>query len=42
VPNSLWYRHRNRVVDRVVGAVEHVFSLDEGSGKPSLQPAARA
>jgi len=28
VPNWLWYRHRNRVVDRVFASVERVFKLD--------------
>ena len=27
-PNWLWYRHRNRVVDRVFATVEHVFRLE--------------
>ena len=27
-PNWLWYRHRNRLVDRVFAAVERVFRLD--------------
>lgn len=38
-PNWLWYRHRNRIVDRVFAAVERVFSL-EGASKAALPPAA--
>jgi len=41
-PNWLWYRHRNRLVDRVFAAVERLFSLDSGSRKPPLHPAAHA
>jgi len=42
VPNSLWYRHRNRVVDRVFASVERAFSLDRDSGKAPAQRAASA
>ena len=31
LPNRLWYRHRNRVVDRVFATVERFFRLDDGS-----------
>jgi predicted N-acyltransferase len=41
-PNSLWYRHRNRVVDRVFASVERAFSLDRDPGKASAQRAASA
>ncbi|HEX7665099.1 MAG TPA: GNAT family N-acetyltransferase [Polyangiaceae bacterium] len=36
-PNFLWYRHRNRVIDRVFASVERAFKLDV----PDV-PAARA
>lgn len=38
-PNWLWYRHRNRIVDRVFAAVERVFRLD---GAADMPPAANA
>jgi predicted N-acyltransferase len=41
-PNWLWYRHRNRVVDRVFAAVERVFSLDGAERNAELPPAASA
>lgn len=37
-PNRLWYRHRNRLVDRVFAAIEHVFRLDEAdAGAPETK-----
>jgi hypothetical protein len=42
VPNSLWYRHRNRVVDRVFASVERVFSLDRDPDRSPLQRAVSA
>jgi hypothetical protein len=42
VPNSLWYRHRNRVVDRVFASVERVFSLDRDPDRAPLQRAVSA
>ena len=44
VPNWLWYRHRNRIVDRVFAAVERVFSLDaaEEASRPVPIVTARA
>ena len=41
-PNWLWYRHRNRVVDRVFAAFEHAFRLDEAANKDELPPAVNA
>ena len=34
-PNWLWYRHRNRLVDRVFAAVERLFRLDAADTKPA-------
>jgi predicted N-acyltransferase len=31
VANSLWYRHRNRVVDRAFASAERLFRLDAGA-----------
>ena len=42
VPNSLWYRHRNRIVDRAFASAERLFSLDRDPGRAPLQPAAHA
>ena len=39
VPNSLWYRHRNRIVDRVFASVERAFSLDRDAGDAGVQRA---
>ena len=39
-PNWLWYRHRNRIVDRVFASVERAFKLDVAQ-TPST-PAVRA
>jgi predicted N-acyltransferase len=41
-PNWLWYRHRNRVVDRLFAAFEHAFRLDEAANKNELPPAVNA
>jgi predicted N-acyltransferase len=41
-PNWLWYRHRNRVVDRVFAAFEHAFRLDDAADKQELPPAVSA
>ncbi|HEY6984643.1 MAG TPA: GNAT family N-acetyltransferase [Rhodanobacteraceae bacterium] len=41
-PNWLWYRHRNRVVDRVFATVEHVFRLDGAARDATLPPAVSA
>jgi len=41
-PNWLWYRHRNRAVDRVFAAFEHAFRLDEVANKDELPPAVNA
>ena len=41
-PNWLWYRHRNRIVDRVFAAFEHAFSLDHAAHKQELPPAVNA
>jgi predicted N-acyltransferase len=41
-PNWLWYRHRNRIVDRVFATFEHAFRLDDATDKPALPPAVNA
>jgi predicted N-acyltransferase len=41
-PNWLWYRHRNRLVDRMFAAFEHAFRLDDAAGKTDLPPAVSA
>jgi predicted N-acyltransferase len=40
-PNWLWYRHRNRIVDRVFASFERLFRLDRDRESP-LQPATPA
>lgn len=42
VPNSLWYRHRNRVVDRAFASIERLFSLDRDPDRKPMPPAAHA
>ena len=42
VPNWLWYRHRNRVVDRAFASFERLFSLDRDPDTARTQPAAHA
>jgi uncharacterized protein len=41
-PNWLWYRHRNRIVDRVFASVERVFKLDAPGNPSTVARAARA
>ena len=41
-PNWLWYRHRNRVVDRVFAAFEHAFRLDAAATRKELPPTVSA
>ena len=41
-PNWLWYRHRNRVVDRVFAAFEHAFQFEAAPDRNDLPPAVNA
>lgn len=42
-PNWLWYRHRNRVVDRVFAAFESLFRLDRNDEElAAMQPPVRS
>lgn len=43
LPNWLWYRHRNRLLDRVFAAFDRLFRLDRGHPElAALLPAAAA